>query len=152
MIVHSSSLFQYFLSIYYHPYCSWKFLNFCMLVCLLTFLQLIIIVVWWTRPLSIIVRKLSIHYTSLSAMFNLLCTAVQISILKSTSNQVANMKGKNRWFPLCKGSHHMVPPNRQFFTISKQRWMEHKGGHWCVHEESIVCTVVCQKAPLDVVR
>jgi len=26
--------------------------------------------------------------------------------------------------------------------------MEHKGGHWYAHEESIVRTVGCQKAPL----
>jgi len=31
----------------------------------------------------------------------------------------------------------------------QQRCMGHKGGHWLLHEECVVRTLVCQKAPLE---
>ena len=37
--------------------------------------------------------------------------------------------------------------NHQINTFHcQQRRMEHKGGHWLVHEECIVRTAVCQKS------
>jgi len=40
--------------------------------------------------------------------------------------------------------------NHQIDTFRcQQRWMEHKGGHWLVHEEFIVHTAVYQKAYLE---
>jgi len=37
------------------------------------------------------------------------------------------------------------------FVVNKDE-LEHKGGHWLVHEECIVHTVVCQKAHLGLKR
>jgi len=44
---------------------------------------------------------------------------------------------------LCKGSHHVLPPNRHF-TVSKDEWNTNED----TGTECIVCTVVCQKVPL----
>jgi len=92
--VHYSSLFQsFFLSIYYRPYSSWKFLY----TSLLTFLQIVVLTDWWTHAFRIIrfcALIISVSITILCLLCSPCYTAVRIkNCSKSTSEiEVATMK------------------------------------------------------------
>ena len=91
-IVHYFNLFQYFLSMCYSPYSSWKFQIF-LWTCLLTFFckQLLWLVnpciphLKWRRVpqlYQLSSEKWSIHYTSLSVMFNPLHSILNQELFK----------------------------------------------------------------------
>ena len=72
----------------------------------------VIKIVWKIRMVPhtpVIVWNVSIHYPSLSAMFNL---------LHSSTNQELFEK-HHGWFPLHKESNHMQPPNQQFWLSAQ---------------------------------
>ena len=77
----------------------------------------------WCRALQLMTTCSSIivykDYVSFSARFNLLYIAVCIKNCTSVI-KVASMK-KCRWLRilLCKGSHHVLPPNRHFSLSAK---------------------------------
>ena len=76
------------------------------------------------------------------------CYMNQDRFEKDLSNQSSHYE-KYRQFPFQRKPS-CATTKSALFTVSKgdKRIMEHKGGHWLVHEECIVCTVVCQKAHL----
>jgi len=75
-----------------------------------------IIKVWIVPCAPVIIWNWSIHFPSLSAMFNLLHSSTnQELFVKHLYNQ-----GSPLWkFPLCKGSHHVQPPNQCFLLSAK---------------------------------
>jgi len=126
-VVHYSSSFQYFFSIYYGPYSSWKYF---LWACLLNFFGL-----WPCIPhprhcvpqyscISIIAWKVkwSSHYASLPAVFNPLysntnnncrTSAIKVATTKITDDFVMN------------GSHHVLTTKLALFTVNKD-----EGRHW----------------------
>ena len=76
---------------------------------------------------SIFIWNWSIHCPSLSAMFNSSHSSMNQQLFeKHLCNQGSDYK-KYGWFPLCKGSHYVQPPNQR---LCQQRWMKNKGEHW----------------------
>ena len=74
---------------------------------------------WCCNPVvSIFVWKWSIHYASLSAMFNLLHSSMNQELFwKHFYNQSSHCE-KHRQFPSCKGSHVYMPPNQHFTKMN----------------------------------
>ena len=111
-----SSLFQYFLPIYYRPYSSWKF-QFVNFFCKLYWINPRIPHQWFHTPqlytivprTPIIVRNRSIHYPFLSAtLYSLHGSTNQELCEKHICNQGSHHE-KYGLFSLCKGSHHVQP-------------------------------------------
>ena len=104
-------------------------------------------VVWWTRAYRIKGVLYPSYINNCLKVKHLLCIC-QLCSSRYTIKQIKNcMKStsvtKAVTMNKCKGSHRVQPPNWHF--CCQQRWMEYNGGHWLVHKECIVCTVVCQK-------
>ena len=185
-IVHYSSLFQYFLSMCYGPYSTWKFQNF-LCTCLLTFFENIIMTVvnpriphlniYATFPSYILKSEVSItlhcqlcstcytafrikncskststihtyrkklnrmpqlyqlssekgsiHYLSLSAMFNPLCNSTNQELFEKHFCNQNTYHDKYGRFPLWREA---ITWYRQIDTFRcQQRWIGHKGGYW----------------------
>jgi len=100
----------------------------------------------------VIVWNWSIHYPSLSAMFDLLHSSTNQEGFENHLCSKSSHHEYGRFLVMQRKPSH-VTTKLMLFTVSKnQRWMEHKGGHWQVPQECIAHTVVCQKAPLGMKR
>ena len=69
--------------------------------------------------ISIIVKKWNIHYTSLTAIFNLLRSSMNPELLEKYLCSQRSHYEKYRWFLLHKGSHHVQPLNQCFSLSAK---------------------------------
>ena len=136
-----------------HPYCAnHKGRDVTILIglcdCALIQLASVSLLIYFMVPIP--VEKSKFLYTYFCCWFGCCYTAVQIrNCLKGTSvTKVAIMKYTDD-FHITQMKWLSATTKSTFFTVSKDEWNT-KGGHWLVHEESIVCTTVCQKTTLNI--
>jgi len=138
-----------------HPYCSWKFQFFVYYLCK-WFVEWLLtgepmhssLIVSSGAACPSYIRKWSIHYTSLSAMFDPLHSSTnQENCLKSTSTcnqiKVATMNNTDNFY--CARKPCCTATKSTFFSVKKDEWTQRST--LLVHEEHIACTAVCWKVP-----
>jgi len=100
-----------------------------------------------SRTLQLLCEKWSIHYASLSTIFNSLHSSINRDLVEKHLCNPSSYYEKYGWFLL----HMQRKPSRvttklTLFTVSKMTGMHRR------HEESIIRTAVCQQAHLRLKR
>ena len=94
--------------------------------------------------------KSEVSIMLLCQLFSTRYTVIRIKtyiVKKYLCNQGSHYE-KYKWFPLRKP---WCKTTKLTLFCCQKRWMEHKGGHWLVYEECMVCTVgmSCTEATLN---
>ena len=133
--VHYSSLFQYFLSMCYGVENSNFFV--------LTFCKIELLLVNPRIPHQMAPRpsyqlsseKWSIHYASLSAMFNPLHSIMNQELFKNNLCNQSSLNEKVQMISITKGSHHVLPPNWHFLLSAEMNGTQRRTlvSTWVMH-------------------